>query len=49
MDEIFEKMQSGSAAIGAYYYGDYLTMADINPDLAFCLPEEGTRLNLATN
>ena len=49
MDEIFEKMQSGSAAIGAYYYGDYLTMADVNPDLAFCLPEEGTRLNLASN
>ena len=49
MDEIFEKMQSGSAATGAYYYGDYLTMADINPDLAFCLPEEGTRLNLASN
>ncbi|WP_130869499.1 ABC transporter substrate-binding protein [Intestinimonas massiliensis (ex Afouda et al. 2020)] len=44
MDEIFEKMQSGSAAIGAYYYGDYLTMAEVNPDLAFCLPEEGTNL-----
>lgn len=44
MDEIFEKMQSGSAAIGSYYYGDYLTMAEVNPDLAFCLPEEGTNL-----
>ena len=44
MDEIFEKMQSGSAAIGAYYYGDFLTMKEVNPDLAFCLPEEGTNL-----
>lgn len=44
MDEIFEKMQGNSAAIGAYYYGDYLTMADVNPDLAFCLPKEGTNL-----
>ena len=30
--------------IGAYYYGDFLTMKEINPDLAFCLPEEGTNL-----
>jgi len=44
MDDIFEKMQSSVAAIGAYYYGDYLTMAEVNPDLAFCLPEEGTNL-----
>ena len=44
MDEIFEKMQGNSAAIGAYYYGDYLTMADVNPDLAFCLPKEGNNL-----
>ncbi len=44
MDDIFEKLQGNSAAIGAYYYGDYLTMSDVNPDLAFCLPEEGTNL-----
>ena len=44
MDDIFEKMQSGSAAIGAYYYGDFLTMQEVNPYLAFCLPEEGTNL-----
>ena len=44
MDDIFEKMQSGSAAIGAYYYGDFLTMQEVNPDLAFCLPKEGTNL-----
>ena len=44
MDDIFEKMQSGSVAVGAYYYGDFLTMQEVNPDLAFCLPEEGTNL-----
>lgn len=44
MDDIFEKMQGGAVAIGAYYYGDYLTMREVNPDLAFCLPEEGTNL-----
>ena len=44
MDDIFEKMQSGAVAIGAYYYGDFLTMQEVNPDLAFCLPEEGTNI-----
>lgn len=44
MDEIFGKLEGGNAAIGAYYYGDYLTMKENNPDLAFCLPEEGTNL-----
>ena len=28
MDEIFNMMESGEAAIGAYYAGDYFTMAD---------------------
>ncbi len=44
MDEIFDKLGSGEAAIGAYYAGDYLIMAEENPDLAFCLPEEGSNL-----
>ncbi|MGM9639470.1 MAG: PotD/PotF family extracellular solute-binding protein [Butyricicoccaceae bacterium] len=42
MDQIFDKLESGEAAIGAYYAGDALTMMDINPDLRFCVPEEGT-------
>lgn len=42
MDEIFGKLEGANAAIGTYYYGDYLTMAENNPDLAFCLPDEGT-------
>lgn len=42
MDDIFEKLEGENAAIGVYYYGDYLTMADNNPDLRFALPREGT-------
>lgn len=42
MDDIFEKLEGGNAAIGVYYYGDYLTMKENNPDLAFALPREGT-------
>lgn len=44
MDEIFDKMESGEAAIAPYYAGDYLVMAEENPDLAFCLPQEGSNL-----
>ncbi len=44
MDEIFDKLGSGEAAIGAYYAGDYFIMAEQNPDLAFCLPDEGSNL-----
>ncbi|MEA4921102.1 MAG: spermidine/putrescine ABC transporter substrate-binding protein [Clostridiaceae bacterium] len=42
MDQIFDKMESNEAAIGVYYAGDAITMMDTNPDLAFCIPEEGT-------
>ncbi|MBR5441778.1 MAG: spermidine/putrescine ABC transporter substrate-binding protein [Clostridia bacterium] len=41
MDEVYNKMEKGEAAIAAYYAGDYLTMYDTNPDLAFCYPKEG--------
>ena len=42
MDEIFNMMESGEAAIGAYYAGDYFTMADAQAedvDLKFYYPE----------
>lgn len=42
MDDIFEKLEGGNAAIGVYYYGDFLTMKENNSDLAFALPREGT-------
>ena len=42
MDEIFQLMENGNAAISAYYAGDYLTMLENNPDLRYVIPEEGT-------
>ncbi len=44
MDEIFNKMKNGSAAIAPYYAGDFLTMYDSNEDLRFYYPEEGTNV-----
>ncbi len=44
MDEIYGKMETGEAAIGPYYAGDYLTMYDTNDDLAFFYPSEGTNV-----
>ena len=42
MDEIFNKMEAGNAAIAAYYAGDCLLMQENNPDLELVYPEEGT-------
>lgn len=42
MDEIYQKLEGGNAAIGAYYAGDYLTMLENNEDLAFVIPKEGS-------
>lgn len=42
MDEIFDKLEGGESAMGVYYAGDYLTMAENNPDLAFVVPSEGS-------
>ena len=44
MDLVFDKMESGNAAIAPYYAGDYLTMAEVNPDLEFVFPKEGTNI-----
>lgn len=40
-DEVFLKMESGEAALAPYYVGDFLSMQENNPDLAFVYPEEG--------
>ena len=42
MDEIYNMMESGEAAVGAYYAGDYFTMIDAQADsvdLQFYYPE----------
>ena len=44
MDEIFNKMKNGSAAIAPYYAGDYLTMYESNENLQFYYPQEGTNV-----
>lgn len=44
MDQIFDKMASGEAAVGPYYAGDFLTMVEDNPDLAAAYPREGTNV-----
>ena len=44
MDQIFDKLEGGEAAVGPYYAGDAITMIEENPDLAFVVPKEGTNL-----
>ena len=44
MDEIFDKMAGGEAALAPYYAGDAITMIQDNPDLAFVFPKEGSNL-----
>ena len=41
MDEIFDKMEGGEAAMAPYYAGDAITMMAEQPDLACVHPEEG--------
>ncbi len=45
MDQVFQKMEGGNAAIAAYYAGDFLSMLDNQAedvDLRFVIPEEGS-------
>ena len=44
MDEIFNKMEGGNAAVAPYYAGDFLTMKDVNDNLEFFYPKEGTNI-----
>ncbi len=44
MDEVFNKMKGGSAAISSYYAGDFFTMYGDNDRLAFYHPTEGTNV-----
>ncbi len=42
MDEVFQVMEGGNAAMATYYAGDYLSMLENNEDLRFVIPEEGS-------
>ncbi len=44
MDEIYNKMESGEAALVPYYVGDFVCMKDVNPDLDFVYPKEGVNI-----
>ena len=44
MDEIFDKMTGGEAALAPYYAGDAVTMMEDNPDLRFVIPKEGSNI-----
>lgn len=46
MDEIFDKMIGGEAAVGVYYSGDAITMIHDNPDLVWVFPEEGSVMSM---
>lgn len=41
MDEVFQTMEGGNAAIASYYAGDYLSMLENNGDLRYVIPDEG--------
>lgn len=41
MDQSYSQMINGEAWLVPYYAGDYLVMAQDNPDLAFSFPKEG--------
>jgi spermidine/putrescine transport system substrate-binding protein len=42
MDQIYDKLESGEAAIGPFYAGPYFVMLENNPDLVFVRPVEGS-------
>lgn len=44
MDEVFNIMESGAAALAPYYVGDIVTMMDNNEDLAVAYPKEGANV-----
>ena len=44
MDEVYNKMEGGNAAIAPYYAGDFLTMKANNDDLEFVYPKEGVNI-----
>ena len=44
MDEVFNKMERGDAALAPYYAGDALTIMEENDSLNFVVPKSGTNL-----
>lgn len=44
MDETYNKMEAGEAALAPYYVGDFVCMQEVNPDLDFVYPSEGVNI-----
>lgn len=44
MDQVFDKMENGEAAIAAYYAGDALIIQGNNPDVEYYIPKEGANM-----
>ena len=44
MDQIFDKMANGEAALAPYYAGDARIMMEENEDIGFYVPKEGTNM-----
>lgn len=44
MDQVFNEMEKSQAAIAPYYAGDIATMMEVNPDLDYAIPEDGSNL-----
>lgn len=44
MDQIYNKMPAGEAALAPYYAGDAVTMMSESDDLAFVIPKEGANV-----
>ena len=44
MDQIFDKMSSGEAAVAPYYAGDALIIQSDNPDIDYFIPKEGANM-----
>lgn len=44
MDETYNKMEGGEAALAPYYVGDFVCMQEVNPDLDFVYPSEGVNI-----
>lgn len=44
MDEVFDKMSGGEAALAPYYSGDGITMHEENEDVSMFIPAEGTNM-----
>lgn len=42
MDQIYDKMGNGEAAIAPYYSGDAAVMVKNNPNISFVIPKKGT-------